>query len=94
MCKFVFWMFVKQNMDVPEISKLVKACLVHVFYGSKIMLNLFFGDWSMIFSLTRLCGGFTNLLSVILILGKRFIELRTPHSSTLARRKKCLKEIF
>ena len=30
MCKFVFWMFVKQNMDVPEISKLVKACLVHV----------------------------------------------------------------
>ena len=30
MCKFVFWMFVKQNMDVPEKSKLVNACLVHV----------------------------------------------------------------
>lgn len=43
MCKFVFWMFVEQNMDVPEISKLVKACLVHVFYGSNIMLNLFLG---------------------------------------------------
>lgn len=80
MCEFVFWMFVKQNMDVPEISKLVNACLVHVFYGSKIMLNLFFGgDRSMIFSLTRLCGGFTNLLSVILILEKLFIELLLIH---------------